>query len=337
METEAGVESRARLYELAPPSTLPHLQCSYITEDPPMSVMLPPLPPASELPEPEPPAKHCDQCAAVKRQKGSTSSDGLTAWHARPCVQCSIVREGTGPQVPPGGVSSLCMRSAIKEDLQPRRLFDFGSEESVEEPEFEISAVGTESYPWEASMRTGNASPAFPVPGPSAQQTPMMAAVDFELTAMSPPSASMNAHGSELVDATSESLDIDELPHPPLLPASSGEAAAAARDAVACSPSSRMSVMQSPGLAYAAARMIMRDGPSSSCATPSRTPGPGRPATPGAPGSNVRRTTSFIDGIETEEEGVEGFHSMTDTVLIQLTQSLTSITLGSKRTFDERG
>ena len=102
-----------------------------------------------------------------------------------------------------------------------------------------------------------------------------------------------------------------------------------------------MAMIQSPGLAYAAARMIVRDGGGggSSCATPSRTPGPGRPATPGAPGSNVRRTMSVIDGIsrDLQEGDYEGVPSITDSaVLLQLTQGLTLITLGSKRAFDER-
>ncbi|KOO33295.1 hypothetical protein Ctob_007768 [Chrysochromulina tobinii] len=96
----------------------------------PMSVMLPPAPPASELPEPEPPAKQCEQCAAVKRLKGGVSIDGLSAWHARPCVHGmnALDNDKTGPQAPPGGVSSLCMRSALKEDLRPRRLFDLGGD-----------------------------------------------------------------------------------------------------------------------------------------------------------------------------------------------------------------
>ena len=60
---------------------------------------------------------------------------------------------------------------------------------------------------------------------------------------------------------------------------------------------------QSPGLMLASVRQDLalraadRGGSScgaSSCATPSRAPLPMRPPTPGAPGSNIRRTTSFM-------------------------------------------
>ena len=127
-------------FELAPPASTyhPSLSSALAMHDAfdvmaPMSVMLPPAPPASELPEPEPPAKQCEQCAAVKRLKGGVSIDGLSAWHARPCVHGmnALDNDKTGPQAPPGGVSSLCMRSALKEDLRPRRLFDLGGDSSA--------------------------------------------------------------------------------------------------------------------------------------------------------------------------------------------------------------
>lgn len=422
------------VFDLAPPPSCLHPPAPLDALDAPMSVMLPPAPPASELPEPEPPAKQCDECAAVKRLKGATSSDGLTAWHARPCVQCAIDRDKTGPQAPPAGVSSLCMRSALKEDLRPRRLFDLGGaeepafEDEDEDPfgeELELDLCGGcdadgadgEDGAGPSSLLPALGSPAgarppsaHAMPYSPAAGTPMMADVDqLQLSVVVPespapamaaessvdadggiaalpailfgtamPSAllgesaettrapscrprSASSEGSSfsLFAAPSSSMplsahpstssamsdDVEQHAPPPPLPVSSMEAAAAARECAAArgggvlqSPGGRraMALAHSPGLAYAAARMIVRDGGGSSCATPSRTPNPGRPATPGAPGSNVRRTTSFIDGAD--EDGEDGLpHSITDSaVLLQLTQSLTSITLGSKRSFDDR-
>ena len=396
-------------------------------EDAPFSVMLPPAPPASELPEPAPPEKQCEECAAVKRLRGGTSVDGLSAWHARPCVHGAISKQKTGPQAPAAGVSSTAMRSALKEDLQPRRLFDmFGgpSEDNFEEDELEFdmftgvedadssslssSSVGagsggaTAAAAAAAAAVEGMSSPAVPRP-PSALSlphsspaagTPMMADIDgLQLSVVLPgspspmrgdvlcddcdedgddatPNAAHVAAAAEgwtagmlqptqlsfgglataaasssssdggfplfapISDGTASSSSSSWNEPPPMLPSSSFEAAVAARS-VAQSPV--VARMHSPGLAYAAARMIRADGGGSSCATPSRTPGPGRPATPGAPGSNVRRTTSFIDGIEADDNGEDAVHSITDlAVLMQLSQSLTSITLGSKRSYSER-
>ena len=133
-------------------------------------------------------------------------------------------------------------------------------------------------------------------------------------------------------------------PPPPQLPPSSVEAA---RDAF------RGLHNQSPGLMLASARFDMglrssHGGGSShgasSCATPSRAPLPLRPPTPGAPGSNMRRTTSFMEGFDAspgvtpERSGVVPM-SLTDTALMQLTQSLTSISIGpigQKRSIQDR-
>ena len=173
-------------------------------------------------------------------------------------------------------------------------------------------------------------------------------------------------------------------PPPPMLP----ESAAASRlDAF------RGMHNQSPGLMLASVRHDLalraadRGGSScgaSSCATPSRAPLPMRPPTPGAPGSNMRRTTSFMGaprgaqqsqthqphrpslnycpshsichlythfphracadnfdaspGVTPERSGVVPM-SLTDTALMQLTQSLTSISIGpigQKRSLEER-
>jgi hypothetical protein len=426
-------------FELAPPASTyhPSLSSALAMHDAfdvmaPMSVMLPPAPPASELPEPEPPAKQCEQCAAVKRLKGGVSIDGLSAWHARPCVHGmnALDNDKTGPQAPPGGVSSLCMRSALKEDLRPRRLFDLGgdspafggNDDELNADEEELGGVfGDECDECDeggggdggggggggggelslsaapstvmggspTAVRPTSALALSPSRSPFASAgTPMMTDVDqLELSIVVPDTARRGLDGSTddaqlppliarscsspagafariappmqpvptaLLDqflaaaesAVASSAMFDDVEPPPLLAASSFEAAAAARAttlpaSVLRSPSSRrpMAVIQSPALAYAAARMIVRDGGGSSCATPSRTPGPGRPATPGAPGSNVRRTMSVIDGIsrDLQEGDYEGVPSITDSaVLLQLTQGLTLITLGSKRAFDER-
>ena len=108
---------------------------------------------------------------------------------------------------------------------------------------------------------------------------------------------------------------------------------------------------QSPGLMLAIARSASRNGDpasscASSCATPSRAPLPLRPPTPGAPGSNVRRTTSILDGLDDgslspgAEDSPEPSSSLTDTALMEVTQSLTSFSIGapigSKRTAEVR-
>jgi len=99
-------------------------------------------------------------------------------------------------------------------------------------------------------------------------------------------------------------------------------------------------LFQSPGLALAAARKITGHSALSACAvppgTPSRSSHPARPPTPGAPGSNMRRTTSVIETLEAEEES--GSISLTDALMSGLTQGFTAITIGagSKRSLDER-
>ena len=144
-------------------------------------------------------------------------------------------------------------------------------------------------------------------------------------------------------------------PPPPPLPDSSQDAA---RNAY------RGLHNQSPGLMLASVRhdLAIRNGASScgasSCATPSRAPLPQRPPTPGAPGSNMRRTTSFMDG------GIPGLHSpyfadspgatperatpdavvpmsLTDTAILQLTQDMaTSFSIGpigqKRKIFEDR-
>ena len=332
-------------------------------DDAPFSVLPPAQPPASELPEPAAPEpKHCGQCAAVKRLKGA-SSDGLTAWHARPCVQCAS-QVTAAQQVQAAGVSSMCMRSALKEDLAPRRLFDFGPSDAdddlstelmldgVDAGNSQLVSAGAETTSWEASLR--QLSP--PLRPPSSLATPISPSplsVPAEDAAGGSAKASYTLQG----DDTAESSGWRATPNstfemladgygtqpPPLLPSSSFEAAAVARDNpmnVHSPGLHSFDMMQSPGLAFAAARMIVRDGASSSCATPSRTPHAGlRPPTPGAPGSNVRRTTSFIDGVMDDDgDGDESSvnMSLTDSVLMQLTQNFTSISLGSKRTAAER-
>ena len=144
---------------------------------------------------------------------------------------------------------------------------------------------------------------------------------------------------------------------PPMLPSTSLEAASAAM---------RGMHNQSPSLALAVARVAAGRAGSdaggasscaSSCATPSRAPLPLRPPTPGAPGSNVRRTIGLLeggmldDGAGSDFDGSPGADSpgacvpmsLTDTALMQLTSDLNEFSIGqpmpapgSKRSFDGR-
>ena len=378
----------------------------------PMSVA--PIAPSSEqLPAVVP--KHCSECAAVKRLKGSTG-DGLTAWHARPCVACATAQAAAAANV------SMCMRSALKDDLRPRRLFDAPSENDADaDLELELFPFAPMDDPESSTVPFRAESPAMRPPSaladPLSPSGPDATVDDSAHSATSPgeyllcqpveeegmspivghsPSVEQEMQSSESMVVAAPSPDVVEAPRglaqmvpsltlelppegspdraneaapalsspampppPPLLHFSSVEAAAAARDNG--STSSYAVHSPSPALSFAAARIIQHDrvlmrehagrcmptpwiarspshGASSSCATPSRDAHALRPPTPGAPGSNVRRTTSFIDGLESEEgEDGDGVPvSMTDSVLMQLAQSLTSISLGSKRSIAER-
>lgn len=380
----------------------------------PMSVAptLPSSAPAdSSVPQVGP--KHCGQCAAVKRLKVKGSGE-LAGWQARPCVSCTTAQMSASA----AAQVSLCMRSALKDDLRPRRLFDAPSEHDPELDYLELTTclpaddlelddlpaglfpghlgecheddeLGTNT--WAMSFR-----PASPVPRPtsaldaplavlapphsplptappppvvagarmmgdrlpvafcSSSETPLSVLMADRATSFAsltlPPQHTATApteppallpFGVPSTPAGSSSMatwpaaDTGTMsPPPPPMPASSFQAAMAAREHFS-------SMVQSPALAFAAARMLTRDG-GSSCATPSRgTPAAQRPPTPGAPGSNVRRTTSFMDNLEKDgdEDGNEGSvpMSLTDSVLMmELTRSLTTISLGSKRSIEDR-
>ena len=122
-------------------------------------------------------------------------------------------------------------------------------------------------------------------------------------------------------------------------------------------------VNHSPGLMLAGARlevgrrgaMTPASSTASSCATPSRAPLPMRPPTPGAPGSIRRSCSLFMDGVDgiddldtspgatPERSATHGgpvAMSLTDTALLQLTQSMNQQLsigpVGGKRSFGER-
>ena len=124
----------------------------------PMSVPpVPPPPPVDIVPAGVGP-KHCGQCAAVKRLKvkgSGASGDGLTAWHACPCVACTTAQASASAlaQV------SLSMRSALKDDLKPRRLFDAPGGEQQDAEDLELISFAGElgvrrcGPGWEAAFR----------------------------------------------------------------------------------------------------------------------------------------------------------------------------------------
>jgi hypothetical protein len=244
------------------------------------------------------------------------------------------------------GTMSVALTNAI-DTLRPRRLFDGDSEDLAgtaqeeEEPEFALFHAGGElgcelllagASPSSSSSpalgRPGSAPPVAPSPPPLLGDGPPAPPPPLLLDA--PPSAGFGGGGGWSSPS-------------PLLPPLGFEAASAA---AAKLDAFRGLHNDSPGLALAVARAVTRDPASScasSCATPSRAPLPLRPPTPGAPGSNVRRTTSFMDGLdESLSPGVDSPErvpmSLTDTALMQLTQSLTSISLGpsagAKRPYD---
>ena len=107
----------------------------------------------------------------------------------------------------------------------------------------------------------------------------------------------------------------------------------------ASSPSMLRSPSPRSGAALAAARIsaidAMRSGgsatPTSDVATPdSRLPA--QPPTPGAPGSGMRRTMTHVGN----DGQLNDCESDTDSyMMVELSQILTAVSLGSKRTFDD--
>lgn len=292
---------------------------------------------------PPAPGGKCESCAASKRLKTAPPDGGESShWYAKQPCSCT--------QVAGVSIASALAAASPTDALRPRRLFDADDDDATalrfdEEPPpvppslFDVTDDDNQEVEFtlfraggtELASEGGNGRPSQN----SSAASPLLRPASAPPKPSTPSPLSMMASGSGSGFGGSGAR-WPSPPPPPLLPSSSLEA--------------RWN-LQSPGLALAAARLTAaRDGGgsscSSSCATPSRAPLPLRPPTPGAPGSNIRRTTCFIDALDDESPGATPERaadrvpmSLTDTALQQLTMSLTSISIGpigSKRSIDER-
>ena len=84
-----------------------------------------------------------DTVTLIKDLKVKGSGE-LAGWQARPCVSCTTAQMSASA----AAQVSLCMRSALKDDLRPRRLFEASASAARAEAERSGGQHGPNRPPW---------------------------------------------------------------------------------------------------------------------------------------------------------------------------------------------